>query len=86
MSFPFPQNTHLAVLALASALLILKVTKRAPETPLLKNLGDVGSQVGADSIIGQPLPEPEYDIIIVGGGEFAFVFVSIGFLSDKNIL
>ena len=86
MSFPLPRNTHVAVLALVSALLILKVAKRAPEAPLLKTLGDVGSQAGADSLAaGQQLPEPEYDIIIVGGGEFAFVFFPLGLLSDQNL-
>jgi hypothetical protein len=82
MSFPFPQNTHLAVIALVSALLILKVTKRAPERPLLKNLKDAS----AEGVTGQLLPEPEYDIVIVGGGEFAFVFARLGSLSDKDLL
>ena len=87
MSSPFPQNTQgVALLAVVSALLILRVAKRAPEKPLLKDLKDVVSQVGADSVAGQHPFESEYDIIIVGGGELAFVFLRLGPLNDKNLL
>lgn len=84
MSSPFPQNTHVALLAVVSALLILKATKRAPEKPLLKNLRDVVSQVSADGVTGRQLFESEYDMIIVGGGEFAFVSASLGPLTLKR--
>lgn len=82
MSSPFPQNTHVALVVVVSALLILKATKCAPEKPLLKNLKDIVSQVGADSVTGQQPFGSEYDIIIVGGGEFGFASVCLGPLND----
>lgn len=86
MSSRFPQNSHVAVLAVVSALLILKLVKRAPEKSLLKNLKDVVAQVGVDSVTGQQSFESEYDIIIVGGGEFAFPPVCLCPLNDENFL
>jgi len=74
MSPPFLQNTHLALLAVVSALLVLKATRRAPKKPrLLNDLKDVASQVDASGVSGQQLFGSEYDIIIVGGGEFPIV-------------
>ena len=56
MSRPFPLRTRLGLS------LILKATKRAPQKPpFLTDLKDAAPQVDADY---------EYDIIIVGGGEF----------------
>lgn len=70
MSPSVPQNSHLALLAVVSALLILKAVKRAPEKPsLLKDIRSATSQVDA----GEPLFDSEYDIIIVGGGELTFI-------------
>ena len=66
MSPPFPQKSHLVLLALVSALLVLKAAKRAPKKPLLKDLKDAASHV-----TGQQLFDSEYDIIIVGGGKFS---------------
>ena len=87
MSPPFLQNTHLAVLAVVSALLVLKATKRAPKKPLLLNdLKDVASQVDASGVSGQQLFGSEYDIIIVGGGEFPFVSRRLGPLNDYYLL
>ena len=75
MSPTFPQNTHFALIAVVSVLLIFKATKRAPKKPLLLNdLRDLASQVDTNGVTGERLFEFEYDIIIVGGGEFAFVF------------
>jgi len=75
----FPQKTHLALLAVASALLILKAVKRAPKKPiLLTDLKDVPSKVDADGFTGQQLFDPEYDIIIVGGGEFPLLSIYLG--------
>ena len=76
MSPTFPQNTHFALIAVVSAFLLFKATKRAPKKPLLLNdLRDLASRVGTDDVPGQQLFEPEYDVIIVGGGEFAIVSV-----------
>jgi hypothetical protein len=86
MSPPLPQNTHLALLAVVSTLLILKATKSAPEKHLLKDLKDFASQVGADGVAGQQLFESEYDIIIVGGGELSFECVWLGHLNGCNLL
>lgn len=60
------QKSHLALVALVSALLIFKAARRAPKkTPLLKDLRDVTSKFDAGDVTSQ-----QYDIIIVGGGEF----------------
>ena len=74
-----PPNTHLALTAVVSALLIFRATKRAPKKhlPLLNDLKAIASQVDANDVTGEHLFGSEYDIVIVGGGEFAFVpFVS----------
>ena len=72
MSHPFPPKTYLTLLAVVSALLILKA-RRAPKKPLL--LKDLKAAASVD-ITGQPF-DSEYDIIIVGGGEFPLsLFVS----------
>lgn len=84
MSSPFSKNSHVAFLAVVSALLILKVAKRAPDKPLLKDLNDVVSQVGAGDVTGKQLFEPEYDIIIVGGGEPPFVSLRLGPLTSHR--
>lgn len=87
MSPPFLQNTHLALLAVVSALLVLRATKRTPKKPLLLNdLKDVASQVDASGVSGQQLFGSEYDIIIVGGGEFPFVSLRLGPLNDYYLL
>ena len=67
MSPPFHPRTQLALLAVVSALIILRVAKRAPKKPLLlTDLKDAASKLTAGGV----LADPEYDIIIVGGGEF----------------
>jgi len=76
MSTPFPPRTYLTLLALVSALLVLKA-RRAPKKPLLlKNL-----KLAADA--DQPF-DSEYDIIIVGGGEFPFVSIRLGPSPDND--
>jgi hypothetical protein len=70
MSLPLPRNSHLALIAVVSALLILKATKRAPKKPLhFNDLRDLASRVDTThGVVGQELFESEYDIIIIGGG------------------
>ena len=83
MSRPLPPKTYLTLLALASALLILKA-RRAPKKPLLlKDLKDAAAHVDAGDVTGQPF-DSEYDIIIVGGGEFPFVSIRLGPSADDD--
>jgi hypothetical protein len=69
MSLHLPRNSHLALIAVVSALLILKATKRAPKKPLhFNDFRDLASRVDTHGVAGQELFESEYDIIIIGGG------------------
>jgi len=72
MSLPVSQKSQLALLAVVSALLIIKATNRAPKKPiLLKDLRDVASEnIDPDGVTSQHPFDSQYDIIIVGGGEF----------------
>ena len=66
MSRPLPNRSYLTLLAVVSALLILKLrARRTPKKPLL--LKDL-KNVDAGDVAG-PLFDSEYDIIIAGGGE-----------------
>ena len=69
MSHPFPPKTYLTVLAVVSALLILKARRAPKKLLLLRNLRDAAAHVDAGDVTGQ-LFDSEYDIIIVGGGDF----------------
>ena len=57
-------NTHLALLAVVSALLVLGAAKRAKKPPLLTNLKDPATHAGAGGVTA----DSEFDIVIVGGG------------------
>lgn len=74
----FPQKTHLVLLAAVSAFLVLRAAKRAHKKPLLTSFEDAASKVDADGFTGQGLFDTEYDIIIVGGGEFPFLSIYLG--------
>jgi choline dehydrogenase len=57
-------NTHLALLAVVSALLVLGAAKRAKKPPLLTDLKDSATHAGAGGVTA----DSEFDIVIVGGG------------------
>ena len=73
LRLPFPNptpvtmsqsNTHLALLAVVSALLVLGAAKRAKKPPLLTDLKDPATHAGAGGVTA----DSEFDIVIVGGG------------------
>lgn len=60
-----PENSHLVLAAAVSALLVFGAAKfTLQKPPLLKDLKGVASDADARQLF-----DPEYDIIIVGGGE-----------------
>lgn len=77
MSPSLHPNTQLALLAVVSALIVLKVAKRAPKKPLLlTDLKDAASQ--------GTLSDLDYDIIIVGGGESLVATIRASPSSDSR--
>ena len=85
MTLAVSRKSQLTLLTIVSALLIIRAARRTPKKiPLLKDLRDVASEkLDADDVTSQQLFDSQYDIIIVGGGEFPCPY--LGPSADNNL-